>query len=522
MSDGAPPGPDPKAVRPSLVDSGWSVAPPPAEELPDEQTHVLEPLGIARPLPSYAAHEASTHATIPDVTQVDRTIQSRAKAMREKDTLPPPRRASAFPPAAPPPAVTRPEEPAVVIAPAARTSVPPPPPPRSAPGSLRPPPPSVRPPMPGAVRPPMPGAVQTPLPSAPNVAPPPVRSVHSAPAQPAAPPMSEAEAQAVAAARSAATIVRPRSLNPPVSPTFGVALAQRVRFAGGEVPLWSLVTPLVLLVALGAAFAAAAVTSAADPNASAPSLKASAEPSASTSHALPAPIPTPTPQPSVSAAQTSEEKPKPLTVLERAAQGDDAAVKELSGKPVADLNVEEAISLSLGQSAQDVRAARALRDRIDHDPGLIKDAETLGALRRYTDDPETSRDALAAIAEVPGPISPDLLYDVWTSTATRTTATDLARSLIYSKEVRAKASPALAIALDLRDAETCEKSRDLLPRAVNDGDKRSFHLLNKLTRKYGCGPNKRQDCYACLRDGKDLDNALKSTKARREPHPFGG
>jgi hypothetical protein len=321
----------------------------------------------------------------------------------------------------------------------------------------------------------------------------------------------------VAAARSAATIVRPRSLNPPASPSFGVALTQRVRFAGGEVPLWSLVTPLVLLVALGAAFAAAAVTSAADPSASAPALKASAEPSASVAPALPAPLP---PPPALSAS--SEEKPKPLTLLERAAQGDAAAVKELSAKPVADLNVEEAISLSLGQSVQEVRAARALRDRVEHDPGLIKDAEVVSALRRYTDNPETARDALAAMANVPGPISPDLIYEVWTTTASRTTATDLARSLIYSKEVRAKASPALAIALDLRDAVSCEQNRDLLPKVTTDGDKRAYHLLSKLTRKYGCGPGKRADCYPCLREGNGLDDAMKAVKTRREPHPFGG
>ena len=334
-------------------------------------------------------------------------------------------------------------------------------------------------------------------------------------------PAHEANPQSIAAARSAATIVRPRSTNPPAMPSFGAALGQRVRFAGGEVPLWTLVTPLVLLVALGAAFAAAAVTSATDPTAAGtPSMKPSAEPSASVAHALPTPSPAP---PITSAASpSSEEKPKPLSLLERVAQGDDAAVKELSAKPVADLNVEEAISLSMGQSAQDVRAARALRDRVDHDPGLIKDAEVLSALRRYTEDPETARDALAAMANVPGPISPDLIYEVWTATASRTTATDLARSLIYSKEVRAKASPALAIALALRDAETCEQNRDLLPKVMTEGDRRAFHLLGKLTRKYGCGANKRADCFACLRDGKDLDAAMKAVKARREPRPFGG
>jgi len=300
-------------------------------------------------------------------------------------------------------------------------------------------------------------------------------------------------------------------------PSFAGALAQRVRFAGGEVPLWSLVTPLVLLVALGAAFAAAAVTSPTDPGAA---LKVVPEPSASVT-AVAAPTPSPLPPPPVVSA-SNDEKAKPLTLIERAALGEDAAVKELSAKPVADLRVDEAITLSLGQSAQNARAARALRARVDHDPGLIKDPEVLAQLRRTSDDPETARDALAAMASVPGPISADLIDEVWTATAARSTATDLARSLIYSKQVRGKASKALAVALDLRDAETCEKNRELLGRASSDGDRRSFHLLNKLTRKYGCGPNKRQDCYACLRDGKDLEAALKAVKTRREPRPFGG
>lgn len=281
-------------------------------------------------------------------------------------------------------------------------------------------------------------------------------------------------------------------------------------------PLWSLVTPLVLLVALGAAFAAAAVTSPADSGAA---LKP--EPSASIASATTAPAKVPLPAPPVLSAN-SDEKPKPLTLLERVSLGDDAAIKELSAKPVAELRVAEALSLSLGRSAQEVRTARALRERIDHDPGLIKDPEILAQLRRDSDDPETARDALAAMANVPGPISADLIYEVWTATSARSTATDLARSLIYSKEVRAKASKALAVALDLRDADTCEKNRDLLERVSNDGDRRSFHLLNKLTRKYGCGPAKRQDCYACLREGKELEAALKAVKTRREPRPFGG
>jgi len=423
---------------------------------------------------------------------VDREVHTRAKAMREKDTLPPPRRASGFPQASSPQPTARAHE--------------------LPPVAVRPPPPSVRPPPP-SIRPPPP-----PPPTAERSVFPTTRSSIPVPPPPPAATATPIDNASIAAARSAATLVRPRpSLGPQALPSFAGALAQRVRFAGGEVPLWSLVTPLVLLVALGAAFAAAAVASPTDPGAA---QKVGPEPSASVTAVVTAPPPLPAP-PMVSASP--DEKPKPLSLLERVALGDDAAVKELSAKPLADLRVEEAISLSLGQSAQDVRAARALRDRVDHDPGLIKDPEVLAQLRRNCDDPETAREALAAMANVPGPISADLIYEVWTATASRTTATDLARSLIYSKEVRAKASKALAVALDLRDADTCEKNRDLIDRANSDADRRSFHLLNKLTRKYGCGPNKRQDCYACLRgDGKDLEATLKTVKTRREPHPFGG
>ncbi|HYQ46611.1 MAG TPA: hypothetical protein VER11_31800 [Polyangiaceae bacterium] len=529
MTDGAS-RPDPKLIRPSIVDSGWSDAPPPASEPPPAL-----PPPPTRPLPAYDAPDSGS---VREVTLVDRevlqrvvesevqqrAVQQRARAKREQDTLPPPRRASTFPQSA-------------TTAPALRPQGLPPPSVRPAPPSVRPPPPSVRPPPPPpptaersvlfpahapTVPAPAPSGAPGPLPGASAVAIPAAAPLPAvAPISATATPVGSAhvDAMSVAAARSAATLVRPRpSFGPQPLPSFAGALAQRVRFAGGEVPLWTLVTPLVLLVALGAAFAAAAVTSPADPGAA---LKVVPEPSAS---AIVAAAPTPLPPPPVVSAVSAspDEKPKPLTVLERVSQGEDSAIKELSAKPAADLRVDEALALSLGRSAQNVRAARALRERIDHDPGLIKDPEVLAQLRRYSDDPETARDALAAIAAVPGPISADLIYEVWTATSSRSIASDLARSLINSKDVRAKASKPLAVALELRDADTCEKNRDLLPRASSDGDRRSFSLLNKLTRKYGCGPNKRQDCYACLRDGKDLDEALKVVKTRREPRPFGG
>src|SRR6187431_1989169 len=141
MNDGAPPRPDPKAIRPSIVDSGWSDPPPAASE-----PKAALPPPPTRQLPSYEAQELGG---VRDVTLVDREVQSRARAMREKDTLPPPRRASSFP---------------QVPAPPSRPQGLPPPSVRPPPPNVRPPPPSVRPappPPPTAERSVFPAAART-------------------------------------------------------------------------------------------------------------------------------------------------------------------------------------------------------------------------------------------------------------------------------------------------------------------------------------------------------------------------
>jgi len=119
---------------------------------------------------------------------------------------------------------------------------------------------------------------------------------------------------------------------------------------------------------------------------------------------------------------------------------------------------------------------------------------------------------------VEAPLGADLLYEVWTRTPVRTDATDLARALVYSTDVRPKASPALSVALDLRVAESCEQYKAILPKALKDGDRRSAQLLAKLNAKRGCGATKREDCYACLREpGDELKATINAVKSRRAP-----
>jgi hypothetical protein len=108
-----------------------------------------------------------------------------------------------------------------------------------------------------------------------------------------------------------------------------------------------------------------------------------------------------------------------------------------------------------------------------------------------------------------------MLYLIWTGTAARTDATRLAEALVHSRDVRAKASPALQVALELRAAETCEERKALVVRALQHGDQRCLSLLGRLKSATGCGPTKRDDCHPCLREGGELDEAIKAASKRQ-------
>jgi hypothetical protein len=268
---------------------------------------------------------------------------------------------------------------------------------------------------------------------------------------------------------------------------------------------------MVLLLALASAFAAAAVSSPETTRVAKdlPAPSASALTEAAPSAIAPANEPPPAPEP----AATTQAPALPASATDTEA---------LEARKAEELTKDEALALAAARRSREVTRIAHLRQKLSRDPGLFKDAALMTELRRAAEDPLTAPDALSAMAEAPGPISADLLYEMWTGTVVRNSATELARSLVFSKEVRAKASPELAIALDLRIAETCEQNRDLLPRVLEKADRRSLSLLAKLARRYGCGPNKRLDCFACLREDKAVEDAMAAVKKRREPKPFLG
>ncbi len=289
------------------------------------------------------------------------------------------------------------------------------------------------------------------------------------------------------------------SATPPIL-DLRAAFAARVRLAGSAVPLWGLVAPLVVGAALFTAVIVAVVSSSSEsgevtapPEVAAPPREVGGPPAPASAAASAAPAPAP----------SEEGKPPSLDV-----------------EP-GSLSAVEVLEIAERRAGSHLRAAQELARALEHDPGIADDAKTLAEMRRMLGERETARTVLSALAALPGSFSVDLLYDAWVGTASRDETTELARALLYSKDVRPKASPALAVALDLRNAKTCEEHRAILPRAIEHADRRSLQFLNKLQRTTGCGPKKRDDCNPCLREGAELERAIKAARSRREPKTFG-
>lgn len=217
------------------------------------------------------------------------------------------------------------------------------------------------------------------------------------------------------------------------------------------------------------------------------------------------------------ASSVEVKKPEP-TELERVAQGDPRAVDALQKIEPANLSIEQALALSQGRAAEKKLALNHLRSTIEKQGGT-PDADTTKRLVQFAKDVDTAREVIGLCATLPGPLGPDLLYEFANDKKTPPELAKLAEQLLLNKTVRPKASPALALALELREATTCEARQTLLEKATELGDRRMLSTTVGLTKKTGCGDDKRADCNPCLREGnsKLLRTVLGKIQGRKAP-----
>jgi len=220
----------------------------------------------------------------------------------------------------------------------------------------------------------------------------------------------------------------------------------------------------------------------------------------------------------VSAAPSTEKKAPEPTALELVEQGRPQAIDQLEKVAPGERSIEQALALSQGRAAEKHLALTHLRSTVSKSGGL-PDAESTKRLVVFAKDPDTAREVIGMFATLPGPLGPDLLNEFATDKKTPPELAKLAEELLLNKEVRPKASPALALVLDLREATTCEARQTLLEKAIDIGDRRVLSQAVSFIKKTGCGDNKRDDCNPCLRtdNSKILGKAITAARKRKPP-----
>ena len=226
--------------------------------------------------------------------------------------------------------------------------------------------------------------------------------------------------------------------------------------------------------------------------------------------------------PAPSAKPVKKAPPKVLSVVDKLRAADHDTMEAYSEKDPISLETEELFALHEGKATQKRLALEGYAEQLEG-VNLLEDSDKLARLKEFARDPDTMIPTLRLIANMDSALGMDLLYYFWIGTKRENALTKLSQVMVHSKDLRAKASPALAVAIDLREAlkkdpPVCETFADLIPRITEVADSRSHRLVAKLFRDRGCGKPKREDCYACIHeDKKPLKVALAATRTRKAP-----
>jgi hypothetical protein len=120
-------------------------------------------------------------------------------------------------------------------------------------------------------------------------------------------------------------------------------------------------------------------------------------------------------------------------------------------------------------------------------------------------------------AEHMGEPGADLIFHVWASTSRVTFYTQKAKELLDETRVEEHMSTPLGLAMQLRNAPGCVEVKELLPQIQVRAYERTLMRLKELSKTDGCGDDRKEDCYPCLRDSSLLKDAITQVQMRNAP-----
>lgn len=168
-------------------------------------------------------------------------------------------------------------------------------------------------------------------------------------------------------------------------------------------------------------------------------------------------------------------------------------------------------------------AALNIAERLlDAAPRAAEEAEVQQAIVFVVNGPvDVSADALRLLSTKMGTRGPDLLYEIVSAPRMGKLPKERAAERLRDAAVRARSTPALLVALDLRNTTPCAR-KPLYQRAREVGDARSLVFLKPMTSTEGCGILRRSDCFSCLEPRKDLLETVAAIQKRLEQGPLAG
>ena len=160
------------------------------------------------------------------------------------------------------------------------------------------------------------------------------------------------------------------------------------------------------------------------------------------------------------------------------------------------------------------RGISALLALADSDPAAFEEAGVAAAAAEVTLRAEFDRDPRAdalfeALSTHLGTGGLDVLYRMM-STRGGSRGADRAAALLGRPEIRARATPTLRLALELRETR-CTKKKELFERAGAEGDERAAVYL-EILRHPRCSKLRGECCY---KDDDGLDRAIDAIRARQ-------
>ncbi len=150
------------------------------------------------------------------------------------------------------------------------------------------------------------------------------------------------------------------------------------------------------------------------------------------------------------------------------------------------------------------------------DPNASTDSKLQEDVRNAALFKEAQDDAFTLLDSKMGPRGIDILYDIAYGASGKQypQAAMRARHSLDTDDVRGRASAALSVLLDFREAKTCEAKRALLDRARDHGDARMLLVLQPYVATRGCGFLSRSDCYPCMHKDSSIRDTMSAIEER--------